>query len=444
MKSQNPAPLQRPSDNKASQTAGSVFERPTTRSGWFDLIPALLLPAAMISAGIGACSDGQGGGEGCENPPILKGPFASGMTETGITIRWDGEADGCSEVTLLDGTGRVIDRVRGGAEAFDLVTEYGVGWDDDLIIPDVPGRVYLHEVKLTGLQPGTCYGYRIDGASPGSSHRFCTAKPAGEKLRIAVIGDTVAATGVMDDLTPGIAKENPDFIVHTGDMQYYSSIVESWASWAPRMQPFFSIAAVLPAVGNHEHESEAPHEYEDYYARLFRTPGEGTTEWYTYSSGGVHFFVLDTESDIGPGTEQDEWLQQALEAAKARDDFRFSVLVLHRPIYTLGDHAPRMEIRNYLEPLYEPYDVKLVLVGHQHVYERFELDGVISLTTGGGGARPYNVNARADQYPEDAARRKAGITAYHFVMLEIDDETITGRAIDRQGEVIDTFELSAK
>lgn len=365
------------------------------------------------------------------------------MTQTGITIRWDSERDGCSEVTLLNGMGSLIDRVRGSAEAHDIATEYGADWGEDaLSLPDLSGRVYLHEVKLSGLEPGTCYGYRINGETPVSIHRFCTARPLGEKVRFAVVGDTQVVSGVMRDLIPLIARERPDFIIHTGDMQYYTVPVETWAAWAPGMQGLFSTAAVLPAVGNHEHEEE--HEYEDYYSRLFRSPGEGTTEWYAYSSGGVYFFVLDTTSPIGPDTAQDKWLKGALEAAKAREDFRFAALVFHHPIYTLSNHSPRMSVRNYLEPLYDEYDVKLLIVGHAHLYERFEIGRVLSLTSGGGGAGLYHPNQRNAEFPEDAARLKKAVMAHHFVMLEVDDETISGRAIDRQGEVVDAFEWPAK
>jgi acid phosphatase type 7 len=409
-------------------------------------LAALPLAAAVALSSGGACSSRPDEPGPCDTARVLKGPFTVAVTATGATVRWDAEGPGCSEVALLEGGGE--QRVAGGSERFELVTDFRA--DDPLsqafaeargleLAPDLPGPVFMHEVKLEGLAPGSCHRYKVPAAKDGAVHRFCTLRPPGQPISLAVIGDTSAVLGDNKPLLQQIVAAEPDLVIHTGDLQYYPSVVETWSVWTRLMQPMFSAGGFFPCVGNHEFDKEAPTEFEDYYARFFRNPGAGTTRWYTFQSGGVHFFSLDTESPLAAGSPQHDWLVAALAAAKEAPGFRFSTLFFHRPIYTLGRHAPREDIRAVLEPLYAPNGVRLVLVGHQHVYERFEIGDVLSLTTGGGGAILYNANERVEQLPELAEQRRAGRSAFHWVKLEVDATHVRGRAFGTDGESFDTF-----
>src|SRR4051794_16137620 len=130
------------------------------------------------------------------------------------------------------------------------------------------------------------------------------------------------------------------------------------------MAPLLRSGAFYAAVGNHE--SESPTEFDDYYDRLFaRSTPEQTTPWFHFSSGGVHFFALDTEnSSLAAGSEQVNWLQAGLTAAKASAGYRFSVVYFHRPLYTVGDSTPQVDARSVLEPLFLDGGVALVMQGH--------------------------------------------------------------------------------
>lgn len=450
--------------------------QPPARKRWTDLLPALLLPAALLAAAVGACTTPV------DTYEVLKGPFATALTTTSASIRWDAAKENVARITLVDAQGKK-ESILGSAKKHQLETEYNL--DDFLdensrdklgieLHSDVPGVAWLHTVELSGLKPGTCYTYTIDGdEKKDDTHRFCTMREKGEVVKLAVIGDTsdmevfvdkknlddngnpttqFLMEGSITDLTPFIRKEAPDFIAHVGDIQYYSSIIESWAQWGKSMRQLYSSAGAMVALGNHEFEvcgkdkdgkkiksdSDDCLEYKDYYVRYFGQAGEGTNRWFTYSSGGVYFFVLDTESSIAEESPQAKWLVKAMEKARGQQDFRFSVIQMHRPLYSLN--RPQHSHREFLESLFEENKVRLVLVGHVHGYERFEVGDVLHLTTGGGGGLISNLDSKADEYPEDAKMRKAVAAENHFTMLEIGTDKIKGKAINRKGKVIDKFE----
>jgi hypothetical protein len=252
------------------------------------------------------------------------------------------------------------------------------------------------------------------------------------------IGDTNVGLGDTAGVLTALLPLSPDFAVHTGDLQLYQSILESWASWHPVMAPLFEQGAFMPCIGNHEYEIEG--EFEDYYVRLFGGAGfDGPVEYYRFQSGGVWFFSLSTETELGAGSEQAQWLEQQLADAASQPGHRFSVAYLHRPMMTLADYTQQRAEREHFAPIFRQHGVRLVLQGHVHGYERF-VDGELSyITTGGGGAALHDLDARIDDRPEEAALRVAAAKRYHATTFDVGATELTGTAISHEGEVLDEF-----
>ncbi|MEM9192517.1 MAG: hypothetical protein AAGF12_25305, partial [Myxococcota bacterium] len=169
---------------------------------------------------------------------------------------------------------------------------------------------------------------------------------------------------------------------------------------------------------------------------------EGDAYAYHFETGGVHFFALNSEDDIGPMDEGVTWLAERLVEVEQEPGYRFTVLFFHHPIYTLARHGPKQNLREMLLPIIARHDIPLVLQGHNHVYERFVADDVTYVTTGGGGSGLYNLDENVENFPEDAPLRVAAARAFHAMMLEIDSTTIRGRAADDSGQEIDAFQIT--
>ena len=115
---------------------------------------------------------------------------------------------------------------------------------------------------------------------------------------------------------------------------------------------------------------------------------------------------------------------------------------------TCGDKSQNDGLRATLEPLFEQYAVPLVLQGHMHGYERFEVPmqsdpkkTITYLTVGGGGGALENIDKNIDR-PTCQLRQASG-KMYQVTVLEVAPGKLGGRTIDDQGAERDAFEKTA-
>lgn len=377
------------------------------------------------------------------DPSPSKGPWVQMIDTTHARVRWESRATPASvAITYAPESGGAMQSATGSSRETTVTTGYGVGVSI-VPVPDLAGTYAINEVDLAGLSPATCYRYEVTGY-PGAG-RFCTAHEASDHttpISFIAIGDTnpvlMHTEGVLQHALP----HNPEFTVHLGDMQYYSSVLESWQTWFGMMRPLLAQGAIFPCVGNHENELNDL-EYVDYYQRLF-TPAssDGNDSRYHYETGGVHFFSLDTQSDLTMGAPQYGWLMNTLDRVEAEPGYRFSVLYFHRPVYTLGDVDPRVDIRTALAPLMTSHRIPLVLSGHMHGYERFVVNGTTYIVSGGGGGAIGDVNAGVASHPSEVPLRQAAGAWFHAVVFTLNGTTMHGETIDERGTVRDTFDFT--
>ncbi len=177
------------------------------------------------------------------------------------------------------------------------------------------------------------------------------------------------------------------FALHFGDLGYACGVGLIWDAWHSMIEPLSSRIPYLVSMGNHEfvwaesyvqgHDSGG--ECGVPVEKRFRGPsnGEGIL-WYSFSSGPVHVVMLSTEHDLTPGSEQYAWFEKDLAAAaqqRAAGAVPWIVVTAHRMLYTTqlcedADLERAAGLRAALDPLLAKYKVNLVLVGHQHSYER--------------------------------------------------------------------------
>lgn len=402
----------------------------------------VLIASAAASTGCGGSTDGTEGTDSsvveavieCPRSGVARGPWAQRPTATSITLRWDACAESDPRALVrIDGEDVPLEGTR--TEALVRTSFTGAA------PADLPGTYWLHEVVVEGLRPGACHTYAL-AADAGREGRFCTSRRPGEPFVFWALGDTSPAVGPTEEIVEQIVATPPDLTLHLGDMQYYTSEVESWSLWFLAMQPLLSSGGFAPSRGNHE--SELEHELQDYYLRLFADGGhDGTATSYRFESGGVHFLALDSQEDLDVGSEQGGWLEASLAAAAATEGYRGAVVFMHKPLLTLGFSPSSPHLRAHYGPIFAEHGVRLVLAGHVHGYERFLTeDGIVWVTSGGGGGPLGDVDENVVVRPEEAPLRVFAARAHHALRLEVDDDAIRGAAIDPGGLPIDTFTVS--
>jgi hypothetical protein len=83
----------------------------------------------------------------------------------------------------------------------------------------------------------------------------------------------------------------------------------------------------------------------------------------------------------------------------------------------------------------------MVIQAHIHGYERFELDGITYVTTGGGGGLLGNMDENISR-AECGARKVSG-AFFHAMDVVIDAAGIHATVIDDSGTTRDTFTVPA-
>jgi len=357
---------------------------------------------------------------------VSKGPWVVAVDATSAKVRWESCRSGGGALSIA---GKRVD---------SKVSQAIVTTTNDVPLrrlADYAGTYFMHEVALTGLTAGTCYDYTVEQDATAKG-RFCTARASGTTFSFAAIGDTNPGLNDITKLLDTTYAALPDFTIHEGDIQYYSSGLESYGYWMDKMRPMLRTGAFYPSIGNHE--SEKPREREEYVERFWGNPGfDGNSDYYRFESGGVWFFALNTEIDLGDKSAQGTWLAEKLEDASTRAGYRFSVLFMHRPFVTCGDTGQNDALRKIYEPLFTRTKVKLIVAGHMHGYERFEFGDVTWVTSAGGGSAPGKVDENSAR--AECADRKSSGTFFNATVFTVRPGELSGITYDEKGAVRDSF-----
>ena len=206
-------------------------------------------------------------------------------------------------------------------------------------------------------------------------------------------------------------------ILTTGDNFYRDD-------WELLMEPFdWAVDERIPfwiTWGNHDVESEVR---VDAVNEAFGDP----PRWGVYEWGAVDVIVLDSNQITSP--------RQALFFIDAMGESdRPTIVAMHHPPYSCAHHGATTDLVNQVVAILDD-DVMLVLSGHDHVYQRFERDGVDYVVTGGGGAAVYELSECPVDHPEPLA----GEAIHHFVALEQTTAGVEVTPIGVNDDTIDQF-----
>lgn len=306
----------------------------------------------------------------------------------------------------------------------------------------------VHEVRLDGLAPSAKHFYRVvctdaDGRQlAGPPGTFHTAVGDGEAYSFCVIGDTQRNPAVTARLAKLMWDRRPHFVLHMGDVVDDGPDKRQWVHdlFGP-CRELFARVPVYPCIGNHEKDHQ-------HYYRYFSLPAPEYR--YAFRYGNAEFFSLDSNKPVGPGSEQQRWLDAAL----AKSTAAWKVCYHHHPCYSsdsddygntwTGDSRRQDTNAARLVPVYEKHSVDLALNGHIHLYERTwpvragkvdRAKGVTYLTSGGGGGRLEEFE------PTPAFFKNQGRVNYHYCHVTVSGGLMEWKAFDAADRLFDQFTL---
>jgi hypothetical protein len=155
-------------------------------------------------------------------------------------------------------------------------------------------------------------------------------------------------------------------VLALGDVQYGDASYESFlASYDHSWGRVRSITRPVP--GNHDYEVDGAAGYFRYFGAAAGDPAKG---YYSYDLGGWHLVALNSNcSEVGgcaAGSPQERWLRADLAASPAICTLAY----WHHPRFSSGEHGSDPTYEDFWEALAEA-GADVVLVGHDHDYERF-------------------------------------------------------------------------
>ena len=274
-------------------------------------------------------------------------------------------------------------------------------------------------------------------------------------------GDGTFAKPMMKGLLNTEDLTSYDMALHNGDLSYAVGYGTVWDYWHAMIEPISRVLPYLVSLGNHEYDHKGQSfkpSWSNYgtdsggecgiptFAR-FPLPNNfsADTPYYSVDVGLVHVVVTSIETDFTTGSPQLAWLNADL-AKVNRSQTPWVLAAHHRNMY--GNIYYNMEsyMRKYLEPLYQQYDVDLVISGHVHAYWRTcpllnytcVPNGIVHVVDGMAGA--YQARVSTEDYILYADN-----SHYGYSRFTANRKTLFFEHVDAaNGKVMDSFTLNVK
>lgn len=290
-----------------------------------------------------------------------------------------------------------------------------------------------HTVKLTDLEPGTKYSYRIGDAELGwwsEAGTITTAEGGDKAFTFFYVTDPQAQRrdqyerfGEVIDTAYELYPEGR-FIVSAGDQVDEGTNIKHWNYLLNSTTSLLDLP-FMPTSGNHEDEGYAVSEN----FILPNVPGQNEEDgvYYSYDYNDVHFTVLDTNDDDDDklSDEQIGWMTNDIKSS----DAKWKIVVLHKAVYSNGSHYDDSEVegmRSQLSALLPYLGVDMVLQGHDHVYLRTDALNANAVVPVKTGTKTYNGLEYLTKYDPNGTIYSicgtAGVKVYHTKDAAATDE----------------------
>ena len=257
-------------------------------------------------------------------------------------------------------------------------------------------------------------------------------------IRFAVIGDFGGGGSPERQVAELVDSWNPDFVITVGDNNYPNGSDETIDKNIGRFYqqyifpyrgeygPGADQARFFPTLGNHDWNTNQGQPYFDY----FDLPGNG--RYYNFTWGPVEFFALSSDSREPDGVSrksiQANWLKEQL----AKSQSPWKLVYFHHSPYSSGLHGPV----DWMHWPFADWGASAVLSGHDHTYERLNIDGLPYFVNGLGGGSIYDFESISE-----GSQFRYNDT-YGAMLVTANIKQMTFDFYNWKGELIDTYQIN--
>jgi hypothetical protein len=325
------------------------------------------------------------------------------------------------------------------------VTGYTV-YRNNAVLATVSGSA--RRFSDTTAAPSTSYSYQVDAFDAAGNRSSRSAKVSIKTPSlpsypvIAAAGDIAcdpassAFNGGNGISTQCRQKYTSNSLVNArfkavlalGDIQYESGVYDAFLkSYDVAWGRVKSITRPVP--GNHEYRTSGASGYFRYFGSAAGEPSKG---YYSFNLGAWHIIALNSGIAHDASSAQVAWVNNDL----AANSKHCTLAYWHHPRWSSGPHGSDSSVTPFWNALYAA-GADVVLVGHDHLYERFapqnatgaadSSKGIRQFVVGTGGKSLYAISTLK------ANSQVRGTTAFGVLMLKLQSSSYSWRFVPEAG-----------
>ena len=243
-----------------------------------------------------------------------------------------------------------------------------------------------------------------------------------------------------------ITNREPAFVVHLGDITVRGSSNRHWRQFDEFHKGFRAKETpYFPVLGNHELYGNNKRALRNYFVRF---PHLAERRWYSLDWKDVALIMVDSNfSTLTPEQieEQSRWYMSELEQCDKDRNVEYVIVCCHKPPFTNSRAVdPNKTVKKYFaDPFMRFQKTRLFFSGHNHSYERFQIEDKVFIVAGGGGGPRHKVfiDPAKRRYPDLFAG--PALRFFHFCEIEHRGNSIAYRVLrlepDESFTVVDSL-----
>lgn len=315
----------------------------------------------------------------------------------------------------------------------------GVVQEDRLLRND--RYVSRFRVRLDSLQPGTAYQYCVGHDDiAGEVLAFSTPDPV-DKFSFTWFGD-MHNDSLWGKLAQRAEVDHPqtDFYLSSGDLVNTGLHRDKWDALFAYSGGIFAKKPFMAVPGNHDSQDGLG---AGMFRELLSYPENGPTgqaPGFTYAFRYRQALFLMIDIVTFTAAEQAAWVESQL----SKSDATWKFVVFHFPPYNAEE--PYRDIIKSWVPLFDQYDVDIVMSGHYHYYLRTRpMKNSQPVEPGERGTRylmSISTRGKNEEVPPEPYAEKVLKEGYLYGYVELDGAHLSFTCVDADGQIRDRFELT--
>lgn len=231
-------------------------------------------------------------------------------------------------------------------------------------------------------------------------------------------------------------------IINGGDL-VQTSLLKEWIPYRQIASKYYSSKIpLIPVVGNHDYRQDP----ELYNFKFFYGSQSTDKTYYMITLENLHIIVLNSNYKSLTSKElkdQEQWLKNTLESINQQNPV---IITFHHPPYgslfyvDLLSWARVYMLKQIMPIIYKYPNVKLLLNGHTHIFERLKINNINILIGGavGGELLPFYLYNFSKQPKFRSIQRTLSILNYDKQKLKLNVQSIDFL----QNQIIDEFTIN--